>query len=414
MTRIAITCNGPGEFAGWVRPLVHALGERDPALAVSLYFVPDDYATGREPDVARRLFPNATIVRPRDYVRFALGGGPAPGRADIVQYLGGDLMHAARVHRRLGGVATTYKFSRPRYRETFARAFAVDAKNRGELEAWRVPADRIETVGNLAIDGAMMEAAGAFADRDDPHSAALGSDGIVMLPGSRRQEVSSGIPFFTAVALRVRERRPDIPLVFAVSPFTTDDEVRRAIESGGNPNFFGVRGTFEQTGDGMAIRPAGTRHAFPVVRSAMQAAARARLVVTIPGTKTVELAALGIPAIVCTPWNAPEVVVINGLLQYIDRVPLVGLPLKRSAVVAVARRFRFYAQPNIDAGRELHAELAGTLTPSRVASVALERYDDVAWRTHTAAALRALYAGHAGAAGRMADALLACAAGAAR
>ncbi len=60
--RLAITSNGPGEFAGWVRPLLRALYARDPGLEATLFFVPDDYATGREADVARALFPQAHVL----------------------------------------------------------------------------------------------------------------------------------------------------------------------------------------------------------------------------------------------------------------------------------------------------------------------------------------------------------------
>jgi len=55
--RIAITSNGPGELAGWVRPLVAALYRLAPQTDVTLFFVPDDYATGREAAVAKRLLP---------------------------------------------------------------------------------------------------------------------------------------------------------------------------------------------------------------------------------------------------------------------------------------------------------------------------------------------------------------------
>ena len=44
---------------------------------------------------------------------------------DRVQYLGGDLMHAARLQSRLGGIATSYKFSRARYHARFARVFVT-------------------------------------------------------------------------------------------------------------------------------------------------------------------------------------------------------------------------------------------------------------------------------------------------
>jgi len=147
-----------------------------------------------------------------------------------------------------------------------------------------------------------------------------------------------------------------------------------------------------------------------VLFNALAAARQARLVLTIPGTKTIELAALGKPAIAITPLNAPEVVTINGPLTYLDRVPFVGVPLKRAVAVAVARRFAYHTQPNMDAGTELIREIHGTVTPGRIARIALERYDDRDWIGATGTALAALYRQHVGAADRMAESLLALAA----
>jgi lipid-A-disaccharide synthase len=398
---LALTANGPGEFSGWVRPLLHELYARDPALDVRLFFVPDDYATGREADVARALFPQAHVYEPRHYVRFALGGtiDGLPSRADRVQYLGGDLMHAARVHARLGGTATAYKFSRRRYEKLFAHVFAVDEANRTQLEGWGTPADRISIVGNLAIDGAIGEATGAYGD--PPSDAA--ADGIVILPGSRKHEVANLYSFFVAVALQLRLRLPNVRIAFGRSPFTTDAELRAALASGGDPRAYGTRATLAAAGD--AIEAEGT--SFPLVRATMRAAAAARLAIAIPGTKVIELAAIGKATVVCLPFNAPELAVINGPLQYVGRLPGIGPLLKRTAALAVARRFTFFAQPNIDAGEALIPELTGTLFPARVAAVAAERYADAAWCAATGAELQARYAGHAGAARRMTAALLA-------
>ncbi len=403
---LALTCNGPGEFAGWVRPLLHALYARDPALDAHLFFVPDDYATGREPDVARAVFPQLRVYRVRDFIRAALGRAVdgIPERADRVQYLGGDLMHAVRLHRRLGGIATSYRFSRPRYRTTFERVFAVDEANREQLLGWKTPDERIEIVGNLAIDGALMEAHGTFAT---PSSAEAGlvRDGVIILPGSRRHEIANMVPMFLAAAVHLRASFARLPVAFGISPFTTEDELRRALAKGGDPLAYGVRGTIERDGE-MTYLVAASGERFPVVRNALLAAISARLALTIPGTKVIELAALGVPSVVCAPGNKPEVVVINGPLQYLDRLPIVGTTLKRSAVVAFARRFRFVAQPNIDAGHMLVPELRGTLTPGHIARTVLERMHDQDWCERTGATLRSLYAGHAGAAGRMATRLL--------
>ena len=128
--RIAFTANGPGEVAGWLRPLLRALYERRPDLDAIVFLVPDDYATGFEAAMIRDAFARARVVEPKQYLKFALGGAVAdlPRSADAVVYLGGDLLHAARLHARLKGRAATYKFSRSRYRALFDRAFAVDAR----------------------------------------------------------------------------------------------------------------------------------------------------------------------------------------------------------------------------------------------------------------------------------------------
>ncbi|HTU71864.1 MAG TPA: hypothetical protein VMF11_16290 [Candidatus Baltobacteraceae bacterium] len=399
--RIAFTANGPGEVAGWFRPLVRRLYERDLDLDVHLFCVPDDYATGYEAQHARRLFPSAHVYDPKTYLRVALGRGTPglPDRVDVVQYLGGDLMHAQRLHARLGGVASTYKFSRRRYRERFARFFAVDPKNVEQLEGWGTRPERIVTVGNLAIDGALLEA-------QQPVEPGAPTDGLLVMPGSRRYEIENLIPFFFTMALRIVRERADVPIAFGLPPFTPLPDVRAAIERGGDPRVWAQRGRLVEEGERafLASRDGAVR--FPILRNALAAAMSARLVVTIPGTKCIELATLGIPMVAITPLNAPELVTFNGPLTYLDRVPLVGIPLKRAVAVGVSRRFAFHTQPNMDADESLICELHGTLTPGRVARVALERLEDAGWLRESGSRLAALYAQHVGAADRMAESLI--------
>jgi lipid-A-disaccharide synthase len=399
--RIALTANGPGEVAGWARPLLRSLYARDPKLDVHLFLVPDDYATGSEAAMACALFPHARVYEPKEYVAFALGRSVVgePPEVDVVQYLGGDLMHAMRIHKRLGGIATTYKFSRPRYAATIARTFAIDAKNVEQLRGWKTPADRIVMVGNLAIDGALVEA-------QQPVQEGVPDDGILVMPGSRGYEVEHLIPFFFTAARRMLRERPELRIAFGVSPFTDLETVRNAIARGGDPRIWSEKGRLVTEGDDAFLESLDGAVRIPVLRNALAAAKRARLVVTIPGTKTVEVAALGIPMVSITPLNAPEKITINGPLTYLDRVPLVGARLKGAAVLAVAKRFRYHTQPNMDADAMVICELRGTLSPGRVARVVLERYDDVAWLAATSARLGALYADHVGAADRMAVSLL--------
>ncbi|MFZ1016809.1 MAG: hypothetical protein WAN39_02955 [Candidatus Cybelea sp.] len=399
--RIAVTANGPGEVAGWLRPLLRSLYARRPDLEAFVFLVPDDYASGFEAEMLRQWFPAARVYDPKQYLRFALGARlqDLPPSVDVVQYIGGDLLHARRVHARLKGRAATYKFSRRSYRALFERAFAVDAGNVEQLEGWGIPRDRIERVGNLAIDGALFEAAQAQ-EEGTPE------DGILIMPGSRTYEVENLIPFYFAVALRMLRDRPGLPVAFAISPFTSRALLQAAIEGGGHPRMFGRRGRLvvEDGREFLEDEERGVR--IPVLRNGLAAARSARLALTIPGTKTIELAMLGKPAITITPLNAPELVTINGPLTYLNRVPLVGVPLKRAAAVALSRRFRYHTQPNMDAGKALIREMHGTVTPARVATMALHSYDDRSWISSAGQALAELYRDHAGAADRMADSLL--------
>ncbi len=399
--RIALTANGPGEVAGWVRPLVRRLYERAPGTEIFLFLVPDEYASGHETDLARKLFPSAHIYDPKTYLRFAVGGsaGSLPDKVDVVQYLGGDLMHAMRLHAKLRGKICTYKFSKRSYSKKWTRAFAVDRRSVDALSAWGVPAHHIVAVGNLAIDGALLEAQAPLEERA-PH------DGILIMPGSRSYEVENMIPFFFTMALRIARERPEIPIAFGISPFTSVDDVRRAIESGGDPRVWAQRGRLSDSNGALDLVSLDGSMRFPVLRNALSAATRARLVVTLPGTKCIELAALGIPMIAITPLQAAEKITFNGPLTYLDRIPLVGAALKRTVAVEIARRFRYHTQPNIDADAMLIQELHGTLTPGRVGRVTLERFDDAPWRESAKRQLGALYADHVGAADRMAESLL--------
>jgi len=293
----------------------------------------------------------------------------------------------------------TYKFSSRRYARRTERAFAVDEANAERFRNDGIPPDRVAVVGNLAVDGAVAEAESALGE-------STGEGGLLIMPGSRRHEVEQLIPFFFTAALWIKRELPSMPIAFAISPFTQLEAVRDAVERGGDRRMFAQRGRMVREGaDAYLVSSHGDAR-FPIVRNAMAAARRAKLALTIPGTKTIELAALGTPAVACTPLNAAELIAVNGPLTYLDRLPFAGVALKRSVATAISRRYRFHTQPNMDAGRELIAELHGTLTPGRVARVVLERLADREWLAETSQMLAALYARHRGAAARMAGDLL--------
>ncbi len=391
--RLVVTVNGPGELMGWARPFLHAVYAQEPAAEVTLVFVPCTYATGRETAIAKLLFPRATVVEPKRYARFLIGRateGMARGPGAL-QYLGGDLFHATTIAKRVGLTPMTYKFSRRAYAHVFERFFALDESNAEQFRAQGSPRERVRVVGNLVPDGVL-------GSLELPLSPPGVGEEICFLPGSRPYELHSLLPFFLGAASVLASTHEDLRFSVAISPFNTDAELRASLHAP-DPALGGIGGDLVEEGN--AILAGGLR--FALDRSGgYRAMARARLVITIPGTKCLEAAVLGRPMLVVLPTNRMDEVAMNGIAGYLQYIPLVGRPLKTWVARTAERRFRFVAQPNVDADRQIVPELRGILTPAGVAARASELLADPAGLRGMGEALARMYAAHSGASARMA------------
>jgi hypothetical protein len=397
--RVVVTTNGPGELVGWARPFLRAVYARAPEADVTVVFVPCPYATGREAEHAKRMFPRANVVDPKAYARY-LFRKPVVGMHrgfGALQYLGGDLFHATTLAKRLGMAALTYKFSRRDYRSSFQRFYALDEDNARKLRSDGAPAERVRIVGNLVPDSVL----GALQQPLNPPGV---GEGVCILPGSRPAEIKHLMQYYLAIAKGLIEARPGLPVTFVVSPFNSDEQLAAALAREPDPRYGGMRGILAD--GGAAIVGDGVRVALD--RSGNYGAlARAALIVTIPGTKCLEAAVLGRPMLVIVPLNRPDEVAMNGLGAYLHHVPIIGRPLKRWLVRSVERRFRFVSQPNIDVDRMVAAELRGVLMPSDVVAKAVEMLDRPDELRAMGETLSKIYASHVGAADRMAaDALV--------
>jgi lipid A disaccharide synthetase len=400
-----VTANGPGEVMGWTRPFLRQVYEAQPQARVTVVVLPCAYATGKETELLQTMFPAARVIDPKAYGRFLVGRHVAglERTSGVLQYLGGDLFHAATIARRLGLRAMTYKFSKRSYAKLFERFFALDERNAQELRAMGAPPDRVRVVGNLVADAVV----GSL--QEPPPPPGTGS-GVCILPGSRPYELRFLMPFFMAVARELVRLRPGRAVTFVVSPFNSDDELRAAVQWAGDPQHFGIAGRFDAADS--AIEVEGVR--FAVDRSHDYGAlAQSQLVISIPGTKCMEAAVLGRALLVAVPFNRVDEVALNGVAAYLHRVPLVGRPLKRWIALKIAQRIEMFAQPNIDAGRFVAPEMRGILKPEAVALKAAELLDDPHELRLMGETLAALYASDVGAAQRMAGEVLGVAAKAA-
>lgn len=399
MTTIYLTTNSPGEVSTWLRPTVKALlsgagGQAPAPERIVVFLNPCVYATGNEARVAQEIAGVDTVIAPWETVRYALFGRRPKAlrrhndKRGALLHLGGEMTLSAWVARRLKVPAFLYTEGFVNSVSAFRRIFVPHQRAADKAARYGASSERIEVIGNLMVDA-------VAAPWSTPSEALrhLGlSEGIptvAVLPGSRRHEWEIALPFFTEVIRELRRRLAQLQVIIAVSAFAAelraawfpDRELQRWV-----------------TVEGERMLAVNDQTA-----AAVQAA---DLVLTLPGSNTVEIAALGRPMVVAAPLHRPELIPLDGLPGLIGSLPLIGKPLKRAAVLRFSQRVPFIALPNAWAGRQITPELRGEdLQPWDVTTVAYDllMQDDV--RERIGIELKSVV-GSAGASQRIAAALL--------
>ncbi len=393
IAELVLAGNGPGELAGWVRPVARAaraLGGAD--FRLTLVLSPTQFAGGREPDVVRGWNLFDRTVPPRDAVRVALGlRRLAVPRTACVVHLGGDLWFSSRLARRLGVPACAFAETPlvARRHAGFVKIFAASEELARQLGADGVPTDKIMVTGDPRVD-AVMDGVGQILS-----SAPAGGEGnrviISILPGSRDRYVRELLPYFMNVAEAAAAVRPGLTFQVIASQFLS-------------PRFVAY------SKDDVNRRwPA--LHVEWITKEPWPALRRSDLVLTVPGTNTAELGMLGVPFAAIVPVELLDRVPAEGLLEWLGRIPVAGRLIKRVAADRYFARPRLLALPNLRAGRVVVPEWIGRWTPAELANRVLELLDDAPRRAAIRAALREVYPAPGGAARAIAERALAIARG---
>ncbi len=124
---------------------------------------------------------------------------------------------------------------------------------------------------------------------------------VLLLPGSRRNELRYGLPVMLETARQLRERVPDVVFVLALAPTLEREEVESRLAE--------------------AEVPAGLRPRLVQGRT-WEAARAADVALAKPGTITVELALLGCPLVVVGRANPVSVAIARRIV----RVPSFTMP----------------------------------------------------------------------------------------
>ncbi len=377
-TELILTGNGPGELSGWVLPVARAArmlastSRRE--LRLTLALSPSQFASGRESTVVRQWGLFDRVIDPSRCVRLAFGLGklPVAPRAALI-HLGGDLWFSARLARRVNVpvCAMTETTLIVRRHRPFARVLAVSQTLAERLAAQGVPPHKLVVTGDPRVD-TLTEARSELAPVL-PHgeSSAGGTYLVSFLPGSRDHFFKYLIPYFLSIAEVLAPSHPGTTYQVIVSPFLSPSLVTQICKE--------VAQRWPQL------------HIGWVTDASWAALARSDLVLTIPGTNTLELALAGIPFAVVMPTDRIEDIPIEGVLEWVGRLPGVGRVMKEALLTRYLSRQRFVALPNLKAGRPLVPEWVGRWTPIDLANRLADLLQDRERRINMVTALRQLY-----------------------
>ena len=366
-------------------PAVRALGERLPEAEITVFIPPCTFASGREAAVAAAFPEVKRTFNGRQLFSFIFAGRPLPdfepGPHGVVLFLGGDLIYATLLARRLGYPAFAYTEGRAQWINQFAGFLLPDDQARIKALQSGAPPDKLYVVGDLMLDAIELhwERADLYrALQLDAHRSV-----IALFPGSRPYEFRYMLPLLLRSAEIISRDLRAIQFVLSVSPFVTEDFLRDALThpSGvleGTGGQILASDEIESVALSRACAPSALGHiwqiktwgglSLPAVQGwQYDTMGLAALGITIPGSNTAELAALGVPMVVAIPLNKPEVIPLQGLPGLVGSIPLIGPYIKRRAVLSAAQRIQFTALPNQKAQEELVPEIKGELRPEDLA-----------------------------------------------
>ncbi len=341
--------NGPGELSTWVPPVLSRLRARLPRSRIELFLLTDQFSSGTEALKAREYPVDALSNRATFLARLARRKA---ARRGVVLMLGGAPRDAVLLGRATGYPAYAYSFHGRNWHPGL-RGFFVDAE-RSRQEALVHGADpaRVRVVGNLVVD-ALAEAPDLEARAD-----------VLLLPGSRPFAARYLLGFMLRAAELLAERRPGLSFAWLKSRLLPDAVVREALSGRYTREVGGVGARLEGdllvTEGGLRVRVLDEPQRYGAMR-------RARMAWTIPGTNTLELALAGLPALVLLPLHKPELLPLEGPLQWVGALPGVGPWIKRRAILAMEPRVPHLALPNQWLNERVYPELRGVFGPEQLA-----------------------------------------------
>jgi len=340
MKEVLLLANGPGELWCWVRPMVKVLKAKGYRVKIGL--LPCQFSSGEEPRIASSLGADE-VKGPSFFVKSALD--MLRDSSDLVFQLGGDLVY--------GLLASRGK--RPFFCYTYGPKPFME-KADVVMTAWDFPLvpGRV-VVGDLVADALDMDEGASPWKKE-------GALRLVFFPGSRPGIRKASLRFLSEVKGTLEALLDNVEVVTALSPFAAHSEIEAWEKEGLNPSLSGTRVVLEG----------------------------ADLALTQPGTNTLELMHVGVPAVVAVPFYFLEHVPLGGLKGIILQTPLLGRMIKDKVLRKASERRGFLAWPNRIAKEMIMKEVVGDVTPADLAKLLAKLLLDERQRLCQRERLRAL------------------------
>jgi lipid-A-disaccharide synthase len=378
---IIIVTNSAGELSALVRPAVEELAKSVPQGRIILTFTPCQYATGRELEEARSFPGISEIIIPEEYKRWILKKNPPQGikfnEKGVVLYMGGDLLHAVILSKKLKYPAIAYSQKHALWQNDFKSFLVPDNLTHNKFIKKGVSQEKLKIVGDLMVD--------SVPEKTDKRAAAarwnvnLNHPIISFLPGSRPFQIDYMLPFFLKSAKMIQKIIPETQFLFIISPYVTEDGIRKALRD---------EGILYSQGDRRHIQAKSGVRAQIIKSDRHDAISLSTLTVTIPGTNTAEIAALGAPMIAVFPLDRPDSIPLEGIFDWICKIPGLGILLKRVFFFVANKRTKFFTLPNMKTDKDIVPELRGKVEAKEVAARAIKLIKDPSWLSETSEELK--------------------------
>ncbi|RAP31878.1 hypothetical protein DID76_02090 [Candidatus Marinamargulisbacteria bacterium SCGC AG-414-C22] len=323
---LVIFTNSPGEISTWVMTIIDTVKPLQPNIYITVCLTPCDYASGNEYTLLSKHSAINNVLTPKETMKSCFLWKKFHKKANkgAVLFLGGDPLYPQLLGLQLKfpiyGYSENTKSLGWFYKKTFYKPIDGDLMGVHILNK-TFNKEKILQKYNL--------------DHDEY---------CLFLPGSRPAHFSGFFPILTKTIQHIKAKDPAFPVVICLSPFIDKENKEMAFETAKHLKVKVVQG------------------------NSLELMYLAKLMVSLPGTNTAEAFYLKCPMLTILPLNRPDLIIFDGLLNIICKLPLIGMLLKKSALYMITRKDFMLSLPNKMAKKVIVPQQITNVEPKKLSN----------------------------------------------